>query len=827
MRLYRASLWCAAALTVLLSVPSTSPVQAEGRTVIVGTGATTGVYNLVGALLCRYVNARSEANGLLCQIEPSAGSLANLQGLRSKDIAMGLSQEGRIQLAAAQADGKALRHVMALHTEAVTLVARPGTGIASLADLRGKRVLIGQPQSGTRALALLALEDAAVPDVQRVEDISPNEQGAALCQGKIDAFFYVVGHPSQNIDTAIRLCDAVLVPIDGAVAQRLTANNPYLRTVQIPAGTYEGQSAAVQTVGVRSVLATRADVPERIVYEFTRSVVARLDSLKRSHPGLAGLTIRTMAEAPAGVPIHDGALRAYREAVHPEVGETTGSSADSASVTIIFVSDISRISDRGPRADLARVAALVERERSSRRSVILVHGGNGLSPSIAASFTKGAHMIEILNAIDVDLMVAGRSDFEFGPEQALRRFKQARFPVLAANVRAASGSALDGLSDTWIESVGGFSIGFVGLSSRVTPLVSPVNGLVFSDQIEAAKQKIEALRARKVDLVVGVADATEEERRALEAAGLFDILYTSGGGAEAAARTDGHKVVLHTGAKRSVIAAVDVELQRTFVDAGVRFIEGSGQSKGSLVDMTPAEAKAEVEWWPGIRLANVERLEPDPPTALIMQGWLRAVPAGLGKPIARIAMPLDGSLAALNSGQSTLGAVITDAMRVSTGADAALLPAGAMRGWMAYLKDDTFSAGDMLRELPDWQAVEVVELDGAALLRALEFGLSGAGAEDGRFPQVSGLRVRYDPAKPDGAKIVSAEINGARVKRGARYRLAVTDFTAEGGYGYAMLAKAKALTPPDERVALQDVVIHYLRWRGKAEAADMPRIVRP
>lgn len=817
--------WRAAALATLLSLPFPTQSYAEDRTVIVGTGATTGVYNLVGALLCRYVNARSQSNGLLCRIEPSAGSVANLQGLRSKDIAMGLSQEGRVQIAASQAGGKELRHVMALHTEAVTLMTRPGTGIESLADLRGKRVLVGQPQSGTLPLALLALEDAAVPDVQRVEDIPPDEQGPALCQGKIDAFFYVVGHPSQNIDAAMRLCGAVLVPIDGAIAQRMTAHNSSLRTMQIPAGTYEGQSAAVETVGVRSILATRADMSEKAVYEFTRSVVARLDSLKRAHPGLAGLTIRAMAEPPEGVTIHEGALRAYREAGHPEVSSGAVSSADSASATIIFVSDISRISDRGPRADLARVAALVERERSSGRNVILVHGGNGLSPSIAASFTKGAHMIEILNAMDVDLMVAGRSDFEFGPEQSLQRFKQARFPVLAANVREASGASLDELSDTWTESVGGFTVGFVGLSSRTTPLVSPTGDLVFSDQIKAAKQKIEVLRARRVDLVVGVADATEEERRVLEAAGMFDILYTSGGTAEAAARTDGHTVILRTGAKRSVIAAVDVEMQRSFVDVGVRFLDGSGQSKGSL-DMTPVAAKAEVEWWPGIRLANVERMEPDPPTALIMQGWLRAVPDGLSKSIARISMPLDGSPAALNDGQSALGAVVADAMRVSTDADAAFLPAGAVRGWMTYLKDDTFSTGDVVRELPDWQAVEVIELDGAALLKTLEFGLAGAGSEDGRFPQVSGLRVRYDPARPDGAKIVSADINGTRIKRGARYRLAVTDFTAQGGYGYALLTKAKVLTPPDERIALQDVVTHYLRWRGKVEAADMPRIVR-
>ncbi len=817
-------LFLLACIAFAASLPN-PPSRADERTVIVGTGATTGVYHLVGALLCRYVNARSEANGLLCQIEPSAGSVANLQGLRSKDIAMGLSQEGRVRLAATQPGGKELRHVMALHTEALTLVARPGAGIASIADLRGKRVLVGQPQSGTLPLALLALEDAAVPDVQRVEDISPDEQGAALCHGKIDAFFYVVGHPSQNIDAAMRFCGAAIVPIDGAIAQRLTAHNSTLRPMQIPAGIYERQNTAVQTLGVRSVLVARADLPDRVVYEFTRSVVARLDSLKQAYPGLAGLTIRAMAEPPEGVPIHEGALRAYREASHPEVSES-GASSDTASATIIFVSDISRISDRGPRADLARVAAMVEKARSAERNVILVHGGNALSPSAAAAFSKGAYMIGILNSMDVDLMVAGRSDFEFGPEAALQQFQQARFPVLAANVHAPSGAAIEGLRDTWIEHAGNFKIGFVGLSSRVTPLVAPTADLVFSDQIKAAKQKVEALRARKVDLVVGVADATEEERRALEAAGLFDILYTSGGSPEAEARTTGHKVVLHTGAKRSVIAAVDVEFRRSTVDVGVKFLDSLGQPKGGSVDMTPQGVRVDVEWWPGIRLVNVERLEPDPPTALVMQGWLRTALEGTAKPIARIAMPLDGRPVALQDGTSALGAVVADAMRISTGADAALLPAGAVRGGIAYPKDDALSLSDLQLELPDWQKVEVIQLSGATLLKALEFGLSGPGAEDGRFPQVSGLKLRYDPARPDGSKITSAEIGGVRLQKNARYRLAVTDFTAAGGYGYAVFEASKTLTPPDERVELQDMVAHYLRWRGKAEAASMPRIAR-
>lgn len=813
-----------ASIALVVSWQTPQARAADERRVIVGTGATTGVYNLVGALLCRYVNARSEANGLLCQIEPSAGSLANLQGLRSKDIAMGLSQEGRVQIAAKEAGGKELRHVMALHTEALTLVARPGTGIASLADLRGKRVLVGQPQSGTRPLALLALEDAAVPDVRRVEDISPDEQGAALCQGKIDAFFYVVGHPSQNIDAATRLCGAVLVPIDGAIAQGLTTRYSFLRPVQIPPSTYEGQSTLVQTVGVRSVLVTRADLSDRTVYEFTRSVVGRLDSLKRAHLGLAGLTIRSMAEPPEGVAIHEGALRAYREASHPEISRGEGASADTASATIIFVSDISRISDRGPRADLARVAALVEKARSTGRNVILVHGGNALSPSTAATFSKGAYMIDILNAMDVDLMVAGRNDFEFGPDVVSQQFQQARFPVLAANVHTQSGQPMDGVKDIWTEATGNFTIGFVGLSSRVSPLVSPTGDLVFGDQIKAAKQKVEALRARKVNLIVGVADATEAERRVLEDAGLFDILYSSGGSAEAEARTTGQRVILHTGAKRSVIAAVDIEFQRTMIDVGAKFLGDMGQGKGA--DLVPQGVQTDIEWWPGIRLVNVERLEPDPPTDLIMQGWLRTALEGTSKPIARITMPLDGRPAALQGGTSALGAMMADAMRASTGADAALLPAGAVRGGIQYEKDDALSISDLRLELPDWQRVEVVEVDGATLLKVLEFGVSEPGAEDGRFPQVSGLKLRYDLAKPDGAKIISAQINGARIQKGKRYRLAVTDFTAEGGYGYAMLAKAKVLTPPDERVELADIVAHYLRWRGKAEASEMPRIAR-
>jgi 2',3'-cyclic-nucleotide 2'-phosphodiesterase (5'-nucleotidase family) len=111
-------------------------------------------------------------------------------------------------------------------------------------------------------------------------------------------------------------------------------------------------------------------------------------------------------------------------------------------------------------------------------------------------------------------------------------------------------------------------------------------------------------------------------------------------------------------------------------------------------------------------------------------------------------------------------------------------------------------------------------------LNALESGLGERGAEDGGFPQVSGIRLRYDPARPEGSKIISAEIAGVHIRKRASYRLAVTDFTAKGGYGYAALAKAKVLTPPDERVELQDIAAHYLRWRGKAEASDMPRITR-
>ena len=161
-----------------------------------------------------------------------------------------------------------LRAVMALYPEPLTIVARADAGIDELADLEGKRVALGPPGSGTRALAdaLIAGLGWTPASFAATPELDPARQGAALCAGEVDAFLYAVGHPALAIQEATAACPAVLVDAAGPEVEALVGSDPAWSAATIPAGLYRGTPREVETFGVGATLVTRAEVSEDVVY---------------------------------------------------------------------------------------------------------------------------------------------------------------------------------------------------------------------------------------------------------------------------------------------------------------------------------------------------------------------------------------------------------------------------------------------------------------------------------------------------------------------------------------------------------------------------------
>ena len=221
----------AAASTALLAAPA----QAQQKFVTIGTGGVTGVYYAAGGAICRLVNKDRAKHGIRCSVESTGGSVFNVNTIKAGELDLGFTQSD-VQYNAVKGlnqfkDGGAvsdLRAVFAVHPEPFTVAARKEANIAKFEDFKGKRFNVGNPGSGTRASMeeLLGAMGWKLNDFSLASELKADEHGPALCDGKIDGFFYGVGHPSANIQDPTTSCGAKLVSLTGPAVDKLVADKP-------------------------------------------------------------------------------------------------------------------------------------------------------------------------------------------------------------------------------------------------------------------------------------------------------------------------------------------------------------------------------------------------------------------------------------------------------------------------------------------------------------------------------------------------------------------------------------------------------------------------
>ena len=321
------ALTCVLTFAVLLSGPGIQPVQAQGKQqefVTVGTGGVTGVYYPVGGAICRLVNkgSRAKEHNIRCTVESTGASVFNVNAIRSGDLSMGIVQSdtqyyaynGIEQFEKAGPD-KDLRALFSLQSEAFTLVARDDANIKTFDDLPGKRMNLGDPGSGNRnTLELLMKEYGwSAATYKLATDLKPAEMAGALCDNKIDAYVYVVGHPNGSIQEAANTCSSHVVPVVGEKVEAFMKKYPFYPPAVIPAGMYKGTAQDVKTFGPRATLLTSAKLSDEMAYEITKAVFSNLEEFKKLHPALGDLTPENMLEGNS-VPYHPGAVKYFKEA---------------------------------------------------------------------------------------------------------------------------------------------------------------------------------------------------------------------------------------------------------------------------------------------------------------------------------------------------------------------------------------------------------------------------------------------------------------------------------------------------------------------------------
>jgi TRAP transporter TAXI family solute receptor len=298
-----------------------TPGVAQQKFVTIGTGGVTGVYYAVGGAVCRLLNKDRAKHGIRCSVESTGGSSFNINTIQAGELDFGMAQSDvafNSIKGEGQYKGKAfgdLRSVYSVHPEPFTVLARKEANIAKFEDFKGKRFNVGNPGSGTRASMEQLLSELGwkLSDFSLASELRADEHGPALCDNKIDGFFYAVGHPSANIQDPTTTCGAQLVSLTGPAVEKLVKQYPYFAKATIPGGMYAGNAKPTETYGVLATLVTSAKVPDASVYELVKATFENFDEFKKLHPAFANLKPEEMVKNGLSAPLHPGAEKYYKE----------------------------------------------------------------------------------------------------------------------------------------------------------------------------------------------------------------------------------------------------------------------------------------------------------------------------------------------------------------------------------------------------------------------------------------------------------------------------------------------------------------------------------
>ncbi len=479
-------------------------------------------------------------------------------------------------------------------------------------------------------------------------------------------------------------------------------------------------------------------------------------------------------------------------------GALPAAAADLIRLTFLHVNDIYDHNPRDGRGGLAELATLLDRERAAAPGpVFTTFGGDLISPSLASSVTRGRHMIEIFNALGTDVAVLGNHEFDFGRDTAAERIAESRFPWLGANVLGPDGRPFAGAVASVMREAGGLRIGFIGVLTASTADLAPDLGLTFAPELATLRAGAAALRRQGADIVIAMTHLDLAEDR--EAARIEGIdLVLGGHDHEPAAILENGVLAFKAGSDGHWLGVVELAVERTDRGARVRSV--------------------------GWRMVPNYRTPPSPRIAPLVAAVEAQLNSALATPLARLATPLDSRTTTVRTQEAAIGNLVADALRAHLRADVALINGGGLRGNREYPVGHVLTRRDLLGEMPFGNAVVALELTGAELQAVLEHSLSDVENAAGRFPQLSGLRLTYDPRASAGQRLRDVLVGGQPLDPAARYRLATTDYLQRGGDGFDMLKSARVVVDASGGPLLVNVTAEAIAAAGSVTAAPEGRI---
>jgi 5'-nucleotidase/UDP-sugar diphosphatase len=473
--------------------------------------------------------------------------------------------------------------------------------------------------------------------------------------------------------------------------------------------------------------------------------------------------------------------------------------AETVTIRFVQTNDLDRMEEDDGRGGFARLAAVVKAERAAGHT-LFVHSGDAISPSVLSGIDKGAHQIDIMNQMGIDVMVPGNHEFDFGPDIFRERMAEVQFPVVSSNIREADGSQPANTIDEKIVEIDGIKIGFYGLTTEDTRVLATTGDVAFNSSIDTGRAKAESLRAAGADFVVAVVHTPLAVDMILVRDAAADLVL-SGHDEHLLTYYDGRTALTESYSQADFVVVTEV-----------------------AIDKTEEDGEVEVSWRPTFRIVDTATVEPNPEIAAVVQGYVDQLDAELQVEIGATETPLDSRRATVRSQEAAIGNLIADATREAVGADIGITNGGGIRADREYPAGTVLTRGDILAELPFGNVTVKLELTGEQILAGLENGFSQVREVAGRFPQISGMTVEVDLDKVPGERVVSVMVGGEPLDPAKTYTVATNDFMAGGGDGYESFVGAKNLIDPAGAVLMATQVIDYIAAAGKVAPAVEGRI---
>jgi 2',3'-cyclic-nucleotide 2'-phosphodiesterase (5'-nucleotidase family) len=478
----------------------------------------------------------------------------------------------------------------------------------------------------------------------------------------------------------------------------------------------------------------------------------------------------------------------------------TSALAEPVKITLLGVGDVYNFSGDGKQGGFARLNAVAKAERAANPNTLYLFDGDMLSPSLLSGFDKGQNTIDLTNLVPFDLAVPGNHEFDFGPANFAEKMKASKYPWAAVNIANKDGSPIEGLGGVMVKEVAGVKIALIPVAQDSSPEVANTGDLVFTSSVETGIAAAKKARADGADLVVGVVQTDVYNDLKMIHSKAFDVIL-SGDDHNYATYYDGITAYVETSIDARQLSPVDL-----------------------MVDVKEKDGKRVVKWTPAFRFIDTAHVTPDPETQAKVDAYQKGLDDQLNVAIGKTETALDSRRNVVRAEESTMGDLIADAMKAATGADVAIMNGGGIRADRTYDAGATLTRRDILTELPFGNVTVLTEIPGSQLLAALENGVSQVEKGAGRFPQISGMTVVYDPSAEPGKRITEVKIAGAALEQDKLYKVAVNDYILGGGDGYTALGGGKLINDTGAGALVATDVMTYVEKTGTVKPTVEGRI---